>query len=223
MPATVDDIQLEPPVGTCYFKSYSTTFQSSEHYFEFSITITFYVYVTLAKPTDPDFTDNGGKVYIIAVYRGSASITTPLHFHFGFDDQSGLLSLVNQFPIPGSEDVDGNKRLYNIDYSQTMSMYKNGGNDPYSFPARYNHSFILEGYSQSKYKPGSWSLIYEFDDSYDFPDVNGLQVFETNSLAIANCNIFCGISLDGVDLIEAAEKVYSLDFSADTMSGAIVG
>ncbi|KAK2459744.1 hypothetical protein APHAL10511_008245 [Amanita phalloides] len=183
-----------------------------------TVDVTFHIYVTLAMP-DSNFTEEGGKVIIIAEYNGSAGV---YHIDFGIEDSSGVLSLRDQQPIPGSETVNGDVKLYPIDFAQDMSMYKDGGNSTYNFPARYKRTFSLTGFSQSKYRQTSWSLKSESTDTYDLePVTNGLQIFEVNRLTKAKCKLFFIMRTRTQE--KEFTKEFDLDFSAETMVDAVVG
>ncbi|KAK2467504.1 hypothetical protein APHAL10511_000359 [Amanita phalloides] len=222
------DVQLDPPVGTCYFKSYTYNLKgewapvpSLPGTLKSNMDVTFYIYVTLAKPADPDFTVKGGKVYIVAEYNGSGSI---LGLDFGVEDLSGVLSAKDQLPVPGSEVKNEDTRVYTIEFARGMSMFNNGGNSGFTFPARYKRVFSLTGQIQSKYQITSWSVKHDYSAKTPTePVLNGLQIFETDKLTKAKIKLFFILRFPALTLSQAFSKEIELDFSAETMAKAVVG
>ncbi|KAK2467465.1 hypothetical protein APHAL10511_000320 [Amanita phalloides] len=218
----MSDINLIPPIGTLYFKSYQYSVSGESYGWTAVVNVTFYVYVTLVKPTDPNFTANGGKVYIIAVYSGSSqNLDKGLHFSLVYLPNN--MSFDDQLPIPGSEVKNGDIRTYPIDFSQGMNMYSNGGNSNFIFNARYKRSFSLTGYIQSKYYDNGWTI--EIDRSANtkekIPTINGIQIYESNNLVAARCRL--SLRYAAGELEPNFDTNILLDFSAKTMADAIVG
>ncbi|KAK2464889.1 hypothetical protein APHAL10511_002965 [Amanita phalloides] len=219
------EVQLDPPIGTCYFKTYTSSVASDGGgFYKFHLDVTFYIYVTLAKPSS-NFTADGGKVYIVAVYSGwctDRGVNSSLRF--GFADKSSLrLRRTTQLPITGSGTQNGETYTYTIDFGQTMSMFNNSGNSQYNFPARYKRTHSVTGFTQAELQPSTtwgWRLnnIYEAKEHDQRPNLHGLHVFETNQLGIAKCEIFCDVYWNDEALFQA-HKEENLDFRAETMKG----
>ncbi|KAK2459764.1 hypothetical protein APHAL10511_008196 [Amanita phalloides] len=210
------DVRLDPPVGTCYFKSYKYTVPAGE---DVKMEVTFYIYVTLVKPTDPDFTAKGGKVYIVATYNGPIA-SSSFNVDFGIEDSYGTLSGIDQLPVPGTEVKTGDTRVYTIDFTRSMSMFNNGGNSGYTFPARYKRAFSLTGFDQSRYQIYNWSLKRDLSARTQPPVMNGLQIFETNRLTKTKIKLF--FTFSAIIVLRYSEE-FELDFSAETMAQAVVG
>ncbi|KAK2464869.1 hypothetical protein APHAL10511_002945 [Amanita phalloides] len=78
----------------------------------------------------------------------------------------------------------------------------------------------LMGYTQSEYQQVGWSLKYEAGSSsrVSTPTI-GLQIFETNKLEKALCELLFIFDQPSSSYTED----FTLDFSAETMSKAVVG
>ncbi|KAK2460277.1 hypothetical protein APHAL10511_007666 [Amanita phalloides] len=207
--------QLDPPVGTNYFKSYRYQISGGGA----TMDVTFYIYVTRVQPMDPNFTSNGGKVIIVVEYQGVDAAPSD-EFYFGFAQISATDSVPMSLyilPPSGSETVSGATRTYTIDYSQTMSMFNNGGNSPYNFPARYKRVYTLKGYDQIE-DNGRWVLRRDKSASShdDRLSIGGLQIFEVDRFGNPECLLYFKFSLNGTPYSQR----FFLDFRAQTMEDA---
>ncbi|KAK2462186.1 hypothetical protein APHAL10511_005774 [Amanita phalloides] len=216
-------VQLYPPVGTCYFKSYRANLSGNDPHV--NLNATFYVYVTNVKPTESQFTERGGKVFIVVVYDGYISSTSGMHSFF-LQDTSGLLSYKDQFPVTGSGRKEGDNTIYTIGFSQIMTMFDNGGNSAYNFTAQYSKEFSLTGYTQStsvQRVQGTYDLGWKLEEDRNpvAPSLNGLQIFEANTLGVAKCSLVV-VTVKGWDPY-SFQVEFDLDFSARTMGGEVVG
>ncbi|KAK2461076.1 hypothetical protein APHAL10511_006923 [Amanita phalloides] len=212
------DVQLNPPVGTNYFKLYTHKVSTPGPDFV-KLHVTFYVYVTNAKPQDKDFTSKGGKVRIVVVYDGQFfGATSKFQFGLNYDaDVTGVVSFVDQLPITGSETKQGDNNLYTIDYLETMVMFNNGGNSGFNFPARYKKTYSLTKSVQTTWN-GLRSAGFDLSGSVSNPTLSGLQVLEADSLGIASVVILWEIGTQGLQ-----RENFKIDFSAKTMEHAVVG
>ncbi|KAK2459366.1 hypothetical protein APHAL10511_008610 [Amanita phalloides] len=236
------DVQLTPPIGTCYYKSYTVPLSGDSKKGIFTLNVTFHVYVTNVQPTDEDFTTKGGKVYIIVVYDGSViggpqdTLTIGSRLTNVTGD-SGLFLSTQQLPTRGSGRKEGGYTHYTIDFSQTMSMYNNSGNGAFNFSARYRKDFSLYKFTQDPfaYPPHFWECILApSQQGVEANPVNHVQVFEANKLAVAKLRLLfifivvsqgpAGIEVpSNPETVGSAELTYDLDFSAETMACAEVG
>jgi len=244
-------VALEPPVGTSYFKEYKTAVSQSfikKYYgdplafiggarpfttagWTVATTIEFYIYVTLKKPTDTNFTADGGKVYVIAKYSGDVHPAANMSeygfldsFKYGFEDVTStqLLSPVKDLPDANQEHQDKDVYTYELDYSQIMSMFKSNGNDVENFTAVDNENFTRTGWKQS---PDTSSTYQGYkcqrvvDPNYDHPKIYGFQVWVATSLGKASLKISSNASFDDSTFDDKSDT-YELDFSADTMKNS---
>lgn len=130
----------------------------------------YYLYVTGARPDDPDFAKRG-QVYIVFVHTGSIDVKSS-----AFDTLSLTLTATSehctassQLPESGSGEQVGTSKDYKcrsyepstfamlnnehsdlMDFDQTMNMFKNNGNEAMDppFDARYQKDIITKDSKQ---------------------------------------------------------------------------
>jgi len=170
-------------------------------------------------------------VYIVAVFSGfvhpdSGWIGAPDDLHYFQNtiyESSGLVTVVTALPDTSSELKDGDNNRYNVDFQQTMSMYKYDDSDYVNFVAQYQETFTRVGYKQ--YADYWWcytypitQLIVQRDDKacdHDrIPRVKGLVLLEANSLGKVTLTLSSKASW-GDESFSSQEESYDLDFSAD--------
>jgi len=231
--------QLDPPVGTVYWKSCATdTFthkfdstdaqgKSTNKGYVIEWGVTFHIYVTCQPATDSSFTENGGKVYIVAVFSGSVYPDwgwdgTPDDLHYFkttiFQD-SYKVPVVTVLPNTSSELKDGDNNRYNVNYQQTMSMYRFDDSDYVNFVAQYQETFTRVGYKQSaEWRYPLTQLVVTRDDKASdhdsIPRVKGLVVWEASSLGKLQLR-FGSLASWGQESFPYQCDDYELDFSAD--------
>ncbi|KAF9499874.1 hypothetical protein BDN71DRAFT_1427855 [Pleurotus eryngii] len=152
--------RLRPPIGTSYFKRDTVTLldnvaiqKDGRTYAKVTWSFNYYLYVTGARPDDPDFPKRG-QVYIVFVHTGSIDVKSA-----AFDTLSLTLTTTSehctaslQLPETGSGEQVGtsNDYKYLMDFDQTMNMFKNNGNEAMDppFDARYKKDFIAKDSKQ---------------------------------------------------------------------------
>ncbi len=144
--------------------------KDGQTYANISWSFNYYLYVTGARPDDPDFPKRG-QVYVVFVHTGSIDVKRSR-----FDTLSLTLATTSehctansQLPETGSGEQVGTSKDYKcksealstpsmiidqypdlMDFDQTMNMFKNNGNqvmDP-PFEARYQKDFIAKDSKQ---------------------------------------------------------------------------
>lgn len=247
------EVSLDPPAGTSFFKQYTKIVTPVvEHVFESNpigqmsyklmgdISIKFYVYVTLHPANVPGFTENGGKVYIVARIDGEAQgelhttvlgstvimTTGPTMFQFELEDVTSnqLLTPATVLPRANQASDDGDDRhTYSWNYAQKMSMFTSNGNLPQDFTAVDRENFTVQGWKQtpnhSRASQGYKSNRIDGETSYIYGNVSGVQVWESSSLGKASLKLKTTMSLFS-GLEHSTDETYVLDFSAETMSNA---
>ncbi|KAJ8516661.1 hypothetical protein ONZ45_g6055 [Pleurotus djamor] len=103
-----------------------------------------YVYTVNAPPGD-NFSEQGGRVYIVLVHSGSSRPVInakgwSYHCNVTMKSPPSESIAVSQLPTSGD----------NLAFSQSMQMFKNNGNETFTFPAEYNASLGLEGDDQQR-------------------------------------------------------------------------
>ncbi|KAF4605426.1 hypothetical protein EYR40_004210 [Pleurotus pulmonarius] len=188
---------LRPPIGTSYFKRDTVTLldnvaiqKDGQTYANISWSFNYYLYVTGARPDDPDFPKRG-QVYVVFVHTGSIDVKRSR-----FDTLSLTLATTSehctansQLPETGSGEQVGTSKDYKylMDFDQTMNMFKNNGNqvmDP-PFEARYQRDFIAKdskqrGITREKSVEFGASNGWFYDQSVP---IYGFSVFQSDSVS----------------------------------------
>ncbi|KAF9492215.1 hypothetical protein BDN71DRAFT_1226851 [Pleurotus eryngii] len=143
--------RLTPPIGTSFFHKESISIFDNKQITSsggLQETLTWrtdvYKYVTGARPDAPDFKENGGEMYIIMVHGGTGHAQHPSLFNEYIRRVKAPSPMipVKQYPASHSGTQSDDKWSYNIDYSNTMPMFNNGGNGVFDFEARYQEDFV---------------------------------------------------------------------------------
>ncbi|KAJ8702880.1 hypothetical protein PTI98_001554 [Pleurotus ostreatus] len=189
--------RLRPPIGTSYFKRDTVTLldnvaiqKDGQTYANVTWSFNYYLYVTGARPDDPDFPKRG-QVYIVFVHTGSIDVKSS-----AFDTLSLTLTATSehctassQLPETGSGEQVGtsNDYKYLMDFDQTMNMFKNNGNEAMDppFDARYQQDFIAK---DSKQRGTTREKSVEFGASNGWfykqsVPIYGLSVFQSDSVS----------------------------------------
>ncbi|KAF9492214.1 hypothetical protein BDN71DRAFT_1509681 [Pleurotus eryngii] len=120
------------------------------------------------RPDDPNFKQNGGEISIFMVHGGTSE-TGALP---KFKDSKKIKVLpsiipMKQYPASNSGVQSGDDWSYNIDYTNVMPMFSNGGNAVFDFEASYKEDFV-----RSKFKQTG----IEMNDSVEFVAVEPQDV-----------------------------------------------
>ncbi|KAJ8468993.1 hypothetical protein ONZ45_g3639 [Pleurotus djamor] len=147
---------LTPPIGTVFWKRVPFQWISSRDDVgraEWNVEI--YVYVSSARPDDPQFTAKGGRITVLMVHSGYFETTQTVRKGLKF--MHNILSSANpvyraQFPPDWSGEVIGDikdeRRRYRIGYKESLPMFNNGGNDQFTFDAAYNNEYDRKNTTQ---------------------------------------------------------------------------
>ncbi|KAJ8508142.1 hypothetical protein ONZ45_g9558 [Pleurotus djamor] len=100
-----------------------------------------YVYVIDAKP-DSDFSGNGGSVYVVLLHSGSAVVQDAITEHelrwvVTCRSAGQQAPAIMQLPASHSGTTNGNVTSYPIAFAQDMQMFRNDGNEVFTFPAQH--------------------------------------------------------------------------------------
>ncbi|KAJ8488459.1 hypothetical protein ONZ45_g13947 [Pleurotus djamor] len=154
--------KLSPPAGTDYWRCQSFmlledyelgfTHKSEKFLFEtLTWRIDAYVYVVNSKPDDPNFSHNGGAVYVVLVHSGPAErgdiadsgleyrfdvVLTPLVRGLGGVNGAAM----KQLPALNIGTKNGDVTNYPLSFVQDMQMFRSKGNETFTFSAQYEDS-----------------------------------------------------------------------------------
>ncbi|KAF4606042.1 hypothetical protein EYR38_000087 [Pleurotus pulmonarius] len=183
--------RLTPPIGTTFFHKETVSIFKDE---KISVgrlhleTVTWrtdvYKYATGARPDQPDFKKKGGEIYIIMVHAGTGRGPDVLPF-FEFTrtvKAPSSMIPVKQYPASDSGTPSGSDLAYKIDYSNSMAMFKDGGNTSFSFDAAYQEDYIRHQGEQTGFEITDgvqFDVIprVPFHYTYTYPII-GLSVFK---------------------------------------------
>ncbi|KAF8661328.1 hypothetical protein AX16_001424 [Volvariella volvacea WC 439] len=194
---------LTPPPGTNWWKTTEVSYvpyrdaisnsgsgapfkKISTQYFDLVARVSLHMYCANAKPTDPNFQQNGGVIYVVAVHRGQSERTpgtlgrqfepsaNDAQEVFAFLDRTDFgitipnkdLSIQAYDPRQGS--TSGQVTNYRINFDTTFNLWQNNGTKLFAFEAKYADAFDLNQFKQSVYSQGSsdfTSRIY-YDNYY---------------------------------------------------------
>ncbi|KAG9223472.1 hypothetical protein CCMSSC00406_0006964 [Pleurotus cornucopiae] len=193
---------LSPPVGTSYdeqetinvFENKILSFWENPRGLwkteQLTWNVDLYKYVTGAKPSDPNFRQNGGMIYIVMVHGGIANNQDNARLNqYGYRvTVPSTLNTVLHYPATGSGTPDGANWDYTISFKQNMPMFNNGGNSPFNFQAEYQRNFtrILveqEGTVTPTGVEFSWEYHKTLGLGGSWP-INGLTLFKTQDPTI---------------------------------------
>ncbi|KAJ8517441.1 hypothetical protein ONZ45_g5368 [Pleurotus djamor] len=181
--------KLTPPAGTDYWRKQTfnvfTNQQLLYHFYappfidEYDLveTLTWnidaYVYTVNAPPGD-DFAEQGGAIYVILVHSGSAAtghlVGGGMEYRYNVNMKSppSGSATVKQLPPSNSGVTSGDNTNYPISFAQDMQMFKNGGNEIFTFLAQYEDSIDLRKGDQEGFVNGphgtQWDVV--FDPNY---------------------------------------------------------
>lgn len=150
---------LTPPITTSFFHKETINlfdnleiFDSASQLLE---TVTWrtevYKYVTRLRPDDPNFEQKGGEIFIIMAHTGTSKMGKPFlrpEYLKAIRVPSSIIPM-GQYPATDSGLQSGDNWSYNIDYTNTMPMFSNGGNNIFDFEASYKNDFIRSKFQQT--------------------------------------------------------------------------
>ncbi|KAJ8517788.1 hypothetical protein ONZ45_g5053 [Pleurotus djamor] len=182
---------LTPPIGTSFFKLTEIPILTNKEwsYFESDALVTWNVslhkYAVNANPTDPNFQANNGRVYLIMVHRGTFNRAVDWTLHSLTvrppRDETSVIFLGN-YPEPNSGvDQDDGSRKYTISYTNQMQMFRNQGNETFTFEAKYIQDFILSGLRQNSYTTSTYhkvEYVKEASSRVGSTSINWMTVFQ---------------------------------------------
>ncbi|KAF4584602.1 hypothetical protein EYR40_004600 [Pleurotus pulmonarius] len=194
---------LQPPVGTSYdaketitiFSDQVLSFYDQEgggarNTEKLTWIVDLYKYVTGAKPTEEDFGQKGGEIYIVMVHRGTGNNMDRARLHqFGYRvTVPSALNAIVHYPATGTGTQDGLNWDYTISFNQRMSMFNNGGNSAFDFNAEYQETFtrqyaLQDGSVSTTGAEFSWEFQTSPGFNFSFP-MKGLTVFKTTDPTI---------------------------------------
>lgn len=184
--------RLTPPIGTSFFHKESITIFDNKQITNsggLQETLTWrtdvYKYVTGARPDAPDFKAKGGEIYIIMVHGGTGHTRHPSVINFNeyvrrVKAPSPIIP-VKQYPASHSGTQSDDKWSYNINYSNTMPMFNNGGNGVFDFEAVYQEDFV-------RYR--SKQTGFETTDSVEFAVIAGGMPAMSPDYSIIGLSVF---------------------------------
>ncbi|KAF4593630.1 hypothetical protein EYR40_008418 [Pleurotus pulmonarius] len=166
--ASVDN-ELIPPLGTMYYSRQTIDFFDNQtfsyvmgmnvppmNWGTLSWSADVYTYGTGGvPPTDDNFANDGGLIYIVMVHRVTVSVFSSFSpdswntMKFGLRWNDSNLTPVYQLPSTGSEEISGDNYNYEIDFVQAMQMLQNLGNQATTFDAKYGQTFSLAQATQT--------------------------------------------------------------------------
>ncbi|KAF4604539.1 hypothetical protein EYR40_003313 [Pleurotus pulmonarius] len=156
--------RLTPPIGTSFFHKESITIFDNKQITggnglleTVAWRTDVYKYATGARPDAPDFRAKGGEIYIIMVHGGTGHAESPSLFHEYARRVKAPSSItpVKQYPASHSGIQSDDKWSYNINYSNTMPMFNNGGNGVFDFEAGYQEDFVRYRSQQTGFETGN--------------------------------------------------------------------
>ncbi|KAL0954587.1 hypothetical protein HGRIS_003547 [Hohenbuehelia grisea] len=106
-------------------------------------------------------------------------------------DTTGFASLYQMPETNSGAEAANNSWEYTVDYSQSMSMTQNDGNDPYLFDAQYKHVYVIDKARQTatiESPTRFWFAVRSTDvdkvplDGYY--QINGFSVTQVTKLSV---------------------------------------
>ncbi|KAJ8494941.1 hypothetical protein ONZ45_g10535 [Pleurotus djamor] len=129
-----------------------------------------YVYTVNARPGD-NFSEQGGAIYIVIVNSGSAAtgslVGGGMEYRYNVNMKSppSGSTTVKQLPPSNTGTTSGDNTNYPISFAQDMQMFKNSGNEVFTFPAQYEDSIDLRKGDQVGFVNGphgtQWGIVFE--------------------------------------------------------------
>ncbi|KAJ8507049.1 hypothetical protein ONZ45_g10536 [Pleurotus djamor] len=141
--------KLIPPAGTCFWKHeiYSPMIEESmfadgspQQFLTWRIDA--YIYAVNAVP-DENFTKNGGIVQVVLVHGGAAETgwkpkyPTKYDYLFSIENRPKKEACAIKHLPSGASVVKGDAKSYPISYTHDMQMFRNNGNEAFTFTAQY--------------------------------------------------------------------------------------
>ncbi|KAF4606049.1 hypothetical protein EYR38_000094 [Pleurotus pulmonarius] len=112
-----------------------------------------YKYVTRFRPDEPNFEGKGGEIFIIMAHTGTAKMGRPFllpEYVKAVRVPSSIIPM-GQYPETGSgtQQPSSDDWGYSINYTNTMPMFSNGGNNIFDFDAVYQNDFVRSKFQQT--------------------------------------------------------------------------
>ncbi|KAL4261935.1 hypothetical protein AB1N83_008390 [Pleurotus pulmonarius] len=152
--------RLTPPITTSFFHKETINIfdgvEISDSASQLLETVTWrtevYKYVTRFRPDEPNFEGKGGEIFIIMAHTGTAKMGRPFllpEYVKAVRVPSSIIPM-GQYPETGSGDQKpGDDWDYKINYTNTMPMFSNGGNNIFDFDAVYQNDFVRSKFQQT--------------------------------------------------------------------------
>lgn len=222
-------VALEPPLGTSFYKRY-TERQTHEHnMYRANITVDFYVYVANCPANDPQFTEKGGRVYVITRINGQARAIgdNPLTgLKYGlYIDTSGsngghdLLYHVKSLPDREYTQPREGEYQYSWNLKHPMNLFKSNGNESQPFTATVTEDAIRRGWKQHQ-ETGEDHNLFKCDQEGKSPDTTldlfGVSLWEATRLGKLTFSVITSGYTYGAS--SGNSLPYVLDFSESAMT-----
>ncbi|KAJ8508561.1 hypothetical protein ONZ45_g9165 [Pleurotus djamor] len=217
--------KLVPPPGTDYWRSQNLVVMdnlelpkaSGTVYETLTWRVNAYIYVVNAKPGD-SFQQDGGVIYVVLVHTGSAAAkdgSLEYRYDVAMKSPPSGSAAVKQFPPSNSGTKNGDIMSYALSFAKDMQMFKNGGNEGITFPAKYEDSIAFFKGRQSGLVNGpsaiQWAVTFvddlalEESSSFPFSALSLLSFPSTGKMTLDfTASVF---SSDGVKLASETESV----------------
>ena len=196
---TLADDNLVPPAGTNFWFQPATYSFTSTSLPTLNFNSSLYVYATSARPDKPDFSGNGGVVYILAKHSGRFPYPAPFYdilLHVGGTNTSSPV-LQNDDHQPksfSSQDGSGNY-TYKIDFSRTLNLWRSKGNESFQHTITSKDEWSFNGLVQSYEQPSSSQynirLAAETFAEGRPGNLHGLSVWKTSNMGKATFRLGC--------------------------------
>ncbi|KAJ8486751.1 hypothetical protein ONZ45_g14569 [Pleurotus djamor] len=182
------DNKLSPPIGTSWWRRQSFTLLNDKR-FKTDANITWkvdaYIYTVNAQPNE-DFESNGGLVYVILAHRGFC-YQEAKEVSFYAKCPASKMELIKHFPDQDDHISTGSRRSYPIAFRQSMQMFKDNGNQGFSFDASYEDTLLLDNFKYTAYEdlgPGRhcWVVKNEASRAGARYKISALSVYELSSI-----------------------------------------
>ncbi|KAJ8507053.1 hypothetical protein ONZ45_g10544 [Pleurotus djamor] len=173
--------RLTPPAGTNFWRHQTFNVMRNQELTFTILNSTFlletltwnidaYVYAVNAHPGS-DFTGRGGLIYVVLVHSGSAATGqmvgagTEYRYNVTMKSPPSGAAALKQFPPSNSGIINGDNTNYTISFAQDMQMFKNGGNELFTFQSQYEDSLDLRKGEQMGFVNGDsgfqWAVQFD--------------------------------------------------------------